>query len=77
MRWPWLLVLLASAVVVTALDPWALTQAGFWLSFAAVGLLMASSPARQQRARRLRCCRAGAAGEHASSPMFAPTCAGR
>ena len=50
MRWPWLLVLLASAVVVTALDPWALTQAGFWLSFAAVGLLMASSPAQIGRA---------------------------
>ena len=43
-RWPWLLVLLAAAAVVTALDPWALTQAGFWLSFMAVGLLMASSP---------------------------------
>jgi len=42
-RWPWGLVLLASAVAVTAIDPWALTQAGFWLSFAAVGLLMASS----------------------------------
>jgi competence protein ComEC len=47
MRWPWLLVLLASAVVVTALDPWALTQAGFWLSFMAVGLLMSSSPVLQ------------------------------
>lgn len=42
-RWPWLLVLLVPAVVVTALDPWTLTQAGFWLSFMAVGLLMASS----------------------------------
>jgi competence protein ComEC len=48
-RWPWLLVLLTSAVVVTALDPWALTQAGFWLSFAAVGLLMASSPALETK----------------------------
>ncbi|MEP7102566.1 MAG: DNA internalization-related competence protein ComEC/Rec2, partial [Burkholderiales bacterium] len=28
---------------VTAIDPWALMQAGFWLSFVAVGLLMASS----------------------------------
>ncbi len=44
LRWPWLLVLLAAAVVVTALDPWALLQAGFWLSFVAVGLLMASAP---------------------------------
>ena len=48
-RWPWLIVLLAAAVVVTGLDPWALTQAGFWLSFAAVGLLMASSPALETR----------------------------
>lgn len=46
LRWPWALVLLAAAVVVTALDPWALTQAGFWLSFVAVGLLMASSVAQ-------------------------------
>jgi len=45
LRWPWLIVLLMAAVVVTMLDPWALLQAGFWLSFMAVGLLMASSPA--------------------------------
>ncbi len=44
LRWPWLLVLLAAAVVVSAFDPWALLQAGFWLSFMAVGLLMASAP---------------------------------
>ena len=46
LRWPWALVLLAAAVVVTAFDPWALLQAGFWLSFMAVGLLMASSPSQ-------------------------------
>jgi len=41
-RWPWpVLWLLACAVVVT-LDPWALTQAGFWLSFIAVGVLFAT-----------------------------------
>ena len=44
LHWPWLIVLLAAAAVVTALDPWALLQAGFWLSFMAVGLLMASAP---------------------------------
>ncbi len=44
-RWPWALVLLAAAVVVTAVDPWALLQPGFWLSFTAVALLMASEPA--------------------------------
>ena len=43
-QWPWPLLLLAAAWVVCLIDPWALTQAGFWLSFAAVGLLMASSP---------------------------------
>jgi len=46
LQWPWTLVLLAAAVVVTALDPWALLQAGFWLSFAAVGLLMIAAPAQ-------------------------------
>ncbi|WP_284617427.1 DNA internalization-related competence protein ComEC/Rec2 [Aquabacterium humicola] len=46
-RWPWPLVLLLAAVIVTALDPWALLQPGFWLSFAAVGLLMASEAARR------------------------------
>ncbi|HMO47233.1 MAG TPA: DNA internalization-related competence protein ComEC/Rec2 [Rubrivivax sp.] len=45
LRWPPLLVLLATAVVVTLLDPWALMQPGFWLSFAAVALLMVSEPA--------------------------------
>jgi competence protein ComEC len=44
LHWPWVLALLAAAVVVTALDPWALLQPGFWLSFAAVGLLMVSAP---------------------------------
>jgi competence protein ComEC len=45
LRWPWSLVLLSAAFVVTLFDPWALTQPGFWLSFTAVGLLMASSAA--------------------------------
>ena len=48
-RWPWLLVLLLAGVVVTLADPWALLQAGFWLSFAAVGLLLLSEPARAAR----------------------------
>ncbi|GAP38512.1 DNA internalization-related competence protein ComEC/Rec2 [Piscinibacter sakaiensis] len=43
-QWPWPWVLLAAAVAVTAIDPWALLQPGFWLSFVAVGLLMASGP---------------------------------
>ena len=57
-RWPQPLVLLAAAVVVTLLDPWALMQPGFWLSFVAVGLLMASEPVSGRRARRRRPARA-------------------
>ncbi len=49
LRWPWPLVLLAAASVVTLLDPWALQQPGFWLSFMAVGLLMVSSPSGHGR----------------------------
>jgi competence protein ComEC len=49
-RWPWPLVLLTAAVVVSALDPWALLQPGFWLSFMAVGLLMSSSVAQKDDA---------------------------
>lgn len=41
-RWPWALVWLLAAVVVLAWDPWALRQAGFWLSFVAVGVLMSA-----------------------------------
>ena len=48
-RWPWMLVLLVAGVVVSALDPWALLQPGFWLSFMAVGLLMSSEPVYRYR----------------------------
>ncbi|MFG6429004.1 DNA internalization-related competence protein ComEC/Rec2 [Roseateles sp. LYH14W] len=47
-RWPWPLVLLMAAVVVTAVDPWAVMQPGFWLSFGAVGLLMAAGDGQAQ-----------------------------
>ncbi|MDO8374651.1 MAG: DNA internalization-related competence protein ComEC/Rec2 [Polaromonas sp.] len=42
-RWPWPQVWLLAMAVVVALDPWALLQAGFWLSFVAVGVLFASN----------------------------------
>jgi competence protein ComEC len=46
-QWPWPWVALWTAVVVLLWDPWALLQAGFWLSFVAVGLLfVASQPLR-------------------------------
>ncbi|HWI83787.1 DNA internalization-related competence protein ComEC/Rec2 [Ramlibacter sp.] len=43
-RWPWPSVWLLAAAVVVTLDPWALLQAGFWLSFVAVGVLFATAP---------------------------------
>ena len=41
-QWPWPTVWLLACAVVVMLDPWALTQAGFWLSFVAVGVLFAT-----------------------------------
>ena len=41
-QWPWPVVWLLAMAVVVVIDPWALMQAGFWLSFVAVGVLFAS-----------------------------------
>jgi competence protein ComEC len=46
-RWPWPTVWLLACAVVVALDPWALLQAGFWLSFVAVGVLFATDASPQ------------------------------
>jgi competence protein ComEC len=43
-RWPGPMVLVAAGTGVSLLDPWALLQPGFWLSFAAVGMLFMSEP---------------------------------
>jgi competence protein ComEC len=42
LRWPWPQVWLWVCAVVVIADPWALLQAGFWLSFVAVGILFAT-----------------------------------
>ena len=39
--WPWIWTLALAVVII--FDPWALYQAGFWLSFIAVGVLFATS----------------------------------
>jgi competence protein ComEC len=44
LRWPLPLVLLVVAAGVVAVDPWALGQPGFWLSFVAVALLLSVEP---------------------------------
>jgi len=41
-RWPWPHVWMLVCAVVVVSDPWALLQAGFWLSFVAVGILFAT-----------------------------------
>ena len=43
-RWPWPQVWLLACAVVVTVDPWALLQPGFWLSFVAVGVLFATDP---------------------------------
>ncbi len=42
-RWPWPVTWLLVMNAVVLLDPWALLQAGFWLSFVAVAVLFATS----------------------------------
>ncbi len=46
-RWPWPQVWLLACAAVLLADPWALLQAGFWLSFIAVAVLFASNPIAQ------------------------------
>lgn len=56
LRWPWPQTWLAVAALVVTLDPWSLGQAGFWLSFVAVGVLFATDgavPARPGARARL------------------------
>ena len=48
-RWPLHAVLLAAAFAVVLADPWAMLQPGFWLSFVAVALLVASEPVQGRR----------------------------
>ena len=59
-RWPWPHVWLLTCAVVVAVDPWALLQAGFWLSFVAVGILFASDSGATHAVRT------GAGGRFAS-----------
>ena len=41
-RWPWPQVWMLACVAAVLADPWALLQAGFWLSFVAVAMLFAT-----------------------------------
>lgn len=47
-RWPWPWVWMLACALVVALDPWALLQPGFWLSFVAVGVLFATDLGAQR-----------------------------
>ena len=55
-QWPWHAIWAMAAMAVTLLDPWALLQPGFWLSFVAVAMLFITGdeqvpPAPHWRAR--------------------------
>ena len=50
-RWPWPIVWLLACALVVAVDPWALLQAGFWLSFVAVGVLFATDAGNHANTR--------------------------
>ncbi len=65
LRWPWPQVWMLACAVVVLADPWALLQAGFWLSFVAVGVLFATDggvlrPAPDAGLLRRTAARAGA-----------------
>ncbi len=69
-RWPWPQVLLLACALVVATDPWALLQAGFWLSFVAVGVLFATDKgtARQPQGETAP---SGGSAAHAMASMGA------
>ena len=50
-QWPWPPLWGLAMVAVLLLDPWALLQPGFWLSFVAVGILFATDPAGRSQPR--------------------------
>jgi competence protein ComEC len=54
LRWPWPQVWLLACAVVLLADPWACFQAGFWLSFVAVGVLFATDVAAHSTQTRGR-----------------------
>jgi competence protein ComEC len=62
-RWPWPQTWMLACALVVASDPWALLQAGFWLSFVAVGVLFATDAGSAQGDAV-----ANNAGRRASSP---------
>jgi competence protein ComEC len=72
LRWPWPLCLLISAMTVTLIDPWAIGQAGFWLSFVAVGLLMASGDEQERPQTWREHLRAGLRSQWVASCGLAP-----
>lgn len=78
-RWPAWLVCGVTAALVSAMDPWALMQPGFWLSFGAVALLLLSDtgpapldPAATRWQRVGRSLRAGLKAQAVATVGLAP-----
>ncbi len=63
-QWPWPPVWLLVMAVVVALDPWALMQPGFWLSFVAVGVLFASGSDGARQKEKQEAINSGAVSAH-------------
>ncbi len=53
-RWPWPVTWGLVAAVLVAIDPWALLQPGFWLSFVAVAILFSTDPGQAAGGLRAR-----------------------
>ena len=51
-QWPWWVIWLLAMFLVTLVDPWALLQPGFWLSFVAVGVLFLTDSGQPLHERR-------------------------
>jgi competence protein ComEC len=67
-RWPWPPTWMLACALVVASDPWALLQAGFWLSFVAVGVLFATDAGPLQRSAPVEV-EEGVEGVVASTPL--------
>ncbi len=63
-QWPWHATWLAAMAVVLLADPWAILQAGFWLSFVAVGILFAVGPSEDSSREAGIAINSGAARAH-------------
>ena len=71
-QWPWPVVWLLAMVAVVLLDPWALLQAGLWLSFVAVGVLFAAANSGHNHPTKAPILRAVSADRLGAKDLYDP-----